>query len=249
MPYAEKASKALGGKIPALAILGQWAGESSNGKSVSAPFNYAGIKAGKNDKKGDYVPTEERYTDKQLEAAEKSGETLIRVLGPDDKMIKYQNGKKVEKTVDEWFGKGNWQKTKNEGKNWVQVKSYFAKFDNFDEFTDRYVKLLSNDRYKTVRESTDPGQFGRELVKSGYATQDANKYSQHIAEFAKNYNTGDSLNQSSKENAELNANLSKQQQSTTVNNVDASTTQQAPSQQKQNKQDDRSPMQKKMQGQ
>ena len=52
-PYAQKASQKLGGKIPPEAILGQWAGESSNGKNVSAPFNYAGIKAGKGDKKGD----------------------------------------------------------------------------------------------------------------------------------------------------------------------------------------------------
>jgi len=62
-------------------------------------------------------------------------------------------------------------------------------------------------------------------------------------------NDGNNLNQSSKENAELNANLEKQQQSTTVNNVDNSTTQQPAAPIKDAKVDDRSAMQRKMQGQ
>jgi len=217
-PYAKQASEKLGGKIPPEAILGQWAGESSSGKSVSAPFNYAGIKAGKNDKKGDYVLTEERYTDKQIKQAEATGETLYKVLGPADTITK--KGRQV--TVDEWFGKGSMEKAASEGKKWVQVKSYFAKFDNFEEFTDRYVQFLSSDRYKKARESNEAGQFGLEVAKAGYATASADKYSQHIAEYAKNYNSGEKLNQSSKENAdgkkELNAQQAQSQQNISVIN-------------------------------
>ena len=58
-PYAEQASQRLGGKVPPVAILSQWAGESKSGKNVSANFNYAGIKAGPKDKKVDFVLTEE----------------------------------------------------------------------------------------------------------------------------------------------------------------------------------------------
>ena len=67
---------------------------------------------------------------------------------------------------------------------------------------------------------------------------------------AEEYNTkgfGDDLNNKSKENADLNANLAKQQQSTTINNIDNSTTQQGTSSKTKPKQDDRSPMQRKMQ--
>ena len=125
-PYAKSASEKLGGKIPPEAILAQWAGESSNGKSLSAPFNYAGIKAGSNDKKGDYVLTEERYTPEQIKRAQQKGETLERVLGPTDTI--YKKGKQV--TVDQWFGKGSIAKAEAEGKQWVQVKSYFSKYDS-----------------------------------------------------------------------------------------------------------------------
>ena len=52
----------------------------------------------------------------------------------------------------------------------------------------------------------------------------------------------------SKENAELNTNLEKQQQTTTINNVGASPTQQPATPINQAKPDDRSPMQRKMQG-
>lgn len=206
-PYAKQASEKLGGKIPPEAILGQWAGESSSGKSVSAPFNYAGIKAGKNDKKGDYVLTEERYTDKQIKQAEAAGETLYKVLGPADTITK--KGRQV--TVDEWFGKGSMEKAASEGKKWVQVKSYFAKFDNFEEFTDRYVQFLSSDRYKKARESNEAGQFGLEVAKAGYATASADKYSQHIAEYAKNYNSGDTLSSASTTNRDLKADANAQQ--------------------------------------
>ena len=235
MPEAERASKALGGKIPPVAILGQWAGESSNGKSVSAPFNYAGIKAGKNDKKGDYVLTEERYTDAQIKQAQASGETLHKVLGPDDKISK--KGRQV--TIDEWFGKGSIAKAQSEGKQWVQVKSYFAKFDSPEEFTDRFVQFLSSSRYAKARESTTPAQFGLEVAKAGYATASADHYSAGIADYAPKYpslssaspasapSSGAKIDQASKENKDMkkaadvkqqinvNNNSSTQNQSTT----------------------------------
>ena len=62
-------------------------------------------------------------------------------------------------------------------------------------------------------------------------------------------NEGNNLNQSSKENADLNENLKKQQQSTTTNNINASSTQSSTPTQTQTKTDDRSAMQRKMQGQ
>ena len=205
-PYAQKASQKLGGKIPPEAILGQWSTESGGGKSVSAPFNYAGIKAGKNDKKGDYVLTEERYTDAQIKRAQAAGETLEKVLGPNDKITK--KGRQV--TIDEWYGKGSIEKTEAEGKHWVQVRSYFAKFDNFDEFVDRYVGFLSSDRYKKARESTSAAEFGLEVASAGYATGGAKEYSKSISGFASEFKpeatSGDSLNKSSAENKDLKAN-------------------------------------------
>jgi len=182
-PWAEYVSKAIGGKVPPFAILGQWAGESGSGKSLPADYNYAGIKAGTKFQKGDFVPTEERYTDKQLAAAEKSGETLIRVLGPDDKMKK--SGRSV--TVDEWYGKGNWQKTKDEGKNWVQVKSYFAKFKDLKDFADSFAGFISSPRYAKAREQTTASGFGFEIAKAGYATASAEKYSAKVAAFDSKY--------------------------------------------------------------
>ena len=198
-PYAEKASKGLGGKIPPVAILGQWSGESGGGKNLPSDFNYAGIKAGKNDKKGDYVLTEERYTDAQIKQAEASGETLHKVLGPQDKIKK--KGREV--TVDEWFGKGSYDKALSEGKKWVQVKSYFAKFDNFEDFTNRYISFLSSPRYAKARESTTPAQFGSEVAKAGYATASADKYSAKVANFAESFTLGDKINSASTENREL----------------------------------------------
>lgn len=183
MPYAQKVSQLIGGKVPPIAILGQWAGESGYGKSLPADFNYAGIKAGKQFEKGDYVLTEERYTDAQLEAAKRSGETLHRVLGQDDKMKK--KGRDV--TVDEWYGKGAWQAAKSEGKNWVQVKSYFAKFKSLDDFAENFAKFISSPRYAKAREQTTAAGFGFEIAKAGYATASAEKYSQKIASFEQQY--------------------------------------------------------------
>jgi len=180
LPYAQKVTDMIGGKVPPIAILGQWAGESGAGSSMPADFNYAGIKAGTQFTKGDFVLTEERYTDKQLERAKASGEELAAVLGPDDKMKK--KGRSV--TVDEWYGKGAWQAAKNEGKNWVQVKSYFAKFKDFNDFATSFAKFIMSPRYSKAREQTTPAGFGLEIAKAGYATASAEKYSAKIANFA-----------------------------------------------------------------
>ena len=183
-PWAEYVSQKLGGKIPSLAILGQWAGESGSGKNLPANFNYAGIKAGKTYEKGDYVLTEERYTDAQIKRAEAAGETLEKVItSPDDKIKK--KGKMV--TIDEWFGKGAWQKAKDEGKNWVQVRSYFAKFKNIKDFADSFASFISSSRYAKAREQTTSAGFGYEIAKAGYATASAEKYSQKIEAFEKQF--------------------------------------------------------------
>lgn len=182
MPWAEYASKALGG-TPALGILGQWAGESGQGKSLPAGFNYAGIKAGTKYKKGDYVLTEERYNAKQLEAAQKSGESLAAVLGPDDKITK--KGKQV--TVDEWYGKGAWQAAKDQGLQWVQVKSYFAEFADLKDFTDSYVGFLKSKRYAEAVAAKTPEEFGYKVAAAGYATASPDKYAAKVGMFAKNF--------------------------------------------------------------
>jgi flagellum-specific peptidoglycan hydrolase FlgJ len=243
-PYAEKASKGLGGKIPPAAILGQWYGESGGGKNLPSDFNYAGIKAGKNDKKGDYVLTEERYTDSQIKQAEASGETLHKVLGPQDKIKK--KGREV--TVDEWFGKGSYDKAVSEGKKWVQVKSYFAKFDNFDDFTNRYISFLSSPRYAKARESTTPAQFGSEVAKAGYATASADKYSAKVASFAESFNnSGNQIDSSSKENKDL-KNTENDKAAPTVINNNTNTQQNSTNKPKRQEEDDRSAYQKKTQG-
>lgn len=179
-PYAQKVSNMIGGKVPPIAILGQWAGESGAGKSLPAAFNYAGIKAGKTFKKGDFVLTEERYTDKQIEQAQKSGENLERVLGPEDKMKK--KGRDV--TVDEWYGKGAWQKAIDDGKKWVQVRSYFAAFSGLEDFANSFANFISSPRYAKAREQTTAKGFGFEIAKAGYATASAEKYSEKIGKFA-----------------------------------------------------------------
>lgn len=196
-PYAKVASQKLGGKIPPEAILAQWAGESGGGSALPAPFNYAGIKAGPNDKKAGYVLTEERYTPEQLKKAQQSGETLERVLGPKDKITKA--GRQV--TVDEWFGKGSMAKAMAEGKKWVQIKTYFSKYDSPEEFVENYVKVLSKDRYKKVREATDAKTFGLEVAKAGYATAAPQKYSEKISSFVKQ--NADMIGVLSTENADM----------------------------------------------
>jgi len=197
-PYAQKASTKLGGKIPPEAILGQWASESGGGKSVSAPYNYAGIKAGSKFKKGDYVLTEELYSDEQIKRAQASGESLEKVLGPQDKIKK--KGREV--TIDEWYGKGSLAKAEQQGKKWVQVKSYFAKFDDFDDFVDGYTSFLSTNRYAAAREATTAEEFGTKVAKAGYATNSADKYSESISNFVNDFKGG-KLDSSSKENKEL----------------------------------------------
>lgn len=182
-PYAKYVSESLGGKVPPIAFLGQWAGESGSGTSMPADFNYAGIKAFGKFKKGGFVLTEEQYTDAQLKKAQQSGESLYRVLERDTKMDK--KGKKA--TVDEWFGKGSFDKAESAGKHWVQVKSYFAKFDDLQDFADGYLSVLKNPRYKKAIESGSAAEFGLQVAKAGYATNSAEKYSEHIASYEKQY--------------------------------------------------------------
>jgi flagellum-specific peptidoglycan hydrolase FlgJ len=216
-PWAEYVSKAIGGNVPPFAILGQWAGESGTGKSLPADYNYAGIKAGKKFEKGDFVLTEERYTDKQLESAKKSGEDLERVLGQDDKMKKSGNR---SVTVDEWYGKGTWQKTKDEGKNWVQVRSYFAKFKDLKDFADSFAGFIMSPRYAKAREQTTASGFGFEIAKAGYATASAEKYSAKVAAFDSKY-SGAQVNSASTQVA---SDQRQQQKPTTPVVIDASTT-------------------------
>lgn len=216
-PWAEYVSKSIGGNVPPFAILGQWAGESGTGKSLPADYNYAGIKAGTKFQKGDFVLTEERYTDKQLEAAKKSGEDLERVLGPDDKMKK-SGGRLV--TVDEWYGKGTWQKTKDEGKNWVQVRSYFAKFKDLKDFADSFAGFIMSPRYAKAREQKTAAGFGYEIAKAGYATASAEKYSAKVAAFDTKYNGSQIADASSQVATEQRA----QQKPTTPVIVNAPTT-------------------------
>lgn len=182
-PYAQDVSRRIGGNVPPLAILGQWAGESGMGKNLPADFNYAGIKAGTKFAKGSYVLTEEKYTDEQLRRAQASGETLAGVLGPNDKIKK--QGRMF--TVDEWFGKGAWQAARDEGKNWVQVKSYFAKFKDFSDFASAFAAFISSPRYAKAREQTTAAGFGLEIARAGYATNDPKKYSEKVAGFAAKY--------------------------------------------------------------
>lgn len=180
-PFAAQASQLIGGKVPPIAILGQWAKESGNGKALSAPYNYAGIKAFGNFQKGDYVLTEERYTDAQLARAQAKGETLAKVFsGPDDTMTK---GSRTV-SLDQWYGKGAYEKARAEGKSWVQVKSYFAKFQDFSDFAKGFASVLMAPRYAKAREQTTPAGFGLEVAKAGYATASAEAYSAGIAKFA-----------------------------------------------------------------
>ena len=263
MPFAEQASQKLGGKIPPIAILAQWAGESGNGKNLSAPFNYAGIKAGKNDKKGDYVLTQEFYTDAQLERAKKSGETLDSIVEFGDKI------KKNGKMVDAWEyyggpgqGKRKYEETRAQGKELVNVKSYFAKFDNPQEFVDRYVGFLSSSRYAKAREATTPAQFGSELATAGYTTSKADTYSKGLEQHAKNYqsiigvptnqalpasllSTGSKIDQASKENKDMKSALVVKAQ-TNVNTTNVNVNKSSPQQVAQQEEiDDRPPIYKK----
>lgn len=197
-PWAEYVSQAIGGKVPPLAILGQWAGESGAGKSLPADYNYAGIKAGKTFQKGDFVLTEERYTDAQIKKAQASGEELDKVISsPTDKIKK--KGRLV--TIDEWFGAGAFQKARDEGKNWVQVKSYFAKFKDLKDFADSFASFISSPRYAKAREQTTAAGFGYEIAKAGYATASADKYSAKVSAFEQKYSapSGTQVAQNSKD--------------------------------------------------
>ena len=254
MPFAEQASKALGGKIPPVAILGQWFGESGGGKSLPADFNYAGIKAGPNDQKGSFVLTEERYDEKQLERAQKSGEKLERVLGPNDKLIKYERGKKVEKTVDEHFGKGEYDKAISKGLKWVQVKTYFAKFNNFQEFTDKYIAFLKAPRYSKALNATTSSEFGFEVGKAGYATADPEAYRKKVTSFTDSYtpapssdSVGTQVNDISNMNKDLKASTTNKSQTIVNNTMTPSSEPEADIVVRGNKKDDRSALQRKTQ--
>jgi hypothetical protein len=179
MPWAEYAAKELG--APALGILGQWAGESGAGKNLPADFNYAGIKAGNKFQKGDYVLTEERYNQKQLDRAIKSGESLASILENPNDTIK-KKGKDV--TIDQWYGAGAFQKAQDAGLNWVQVKSHFAKFNDLKDFTDGYVGFLKNPRYAEALKAGTAEDFGYNVAKAGYATASADKYAKKVGSFA-----------------------------------------------------------------
>jgi hypothetical protein len=178
-PWAQYASSKLG--APALGILGQWAGESGTGSSLPADFNYAGIKAGSKFAKGDFVLTEERYNKKQLERAMKGGEDLAGVLGQNDTIKK--KGKNV--TIDQWYGAGAWQGAKDKGLDWVQVKSYFAKFGDLQDFTDSYVTFLKNPRYAEAMKAESATDFGKAVASAGYATASSDKYATKVGDFAK----------------------------------------------------------------
>jgi flagellum-specific peptidoglycan hydrolase FlgJ len=186
-PWAQYASSILG--APALGILGQWAGESGTGSSLPAEYNYAGIKAGNKFAKGDFVLTEERYNQKQLDRAMKSGEDLAGVLGPNDTIKK--KGKNV--TIDQWYGAGAYQSAKDKGLDWVQVKSYFAKFGDLKDFTDSYVSFLRNPRYAEAMKAGSAEDFGKAVASAGYATASADKYGSHVGDFAKSVNVSASL--------------------------------------------------------
>jgi hypothetical protein len=101
----------------------------------------------------------------------------------------------MESTPNKWY-KGYYEKIR-EGKVWVQVKSYFRKYDSIEDFTDNYVNILKQERYKRALESTTPSSFGLEVAKAGYATGGPIAYSEKVAGF---------VNQ----NAELLSNLSKE---------------------------------------
>lgn len=177
-PWAQYASSKLG--APALGILGQWAGESGTGSALPADFNYAGIKAGGKFAKGDFVLTEERYNKKQLERAISKGEDLAGVLDQNDTIKK--KGKNV--TIDQWFGKGAWQGAKDQGLDWVQVKSYFAKFGNLQDFADGYVSVLKSPRYAEAMKAQNATDFGKSVASAGYATANSDKYAQKVGDFA-----------------------------------------------------------------
>ena len=181
-PWAQYASAKLG--APAMGILGQWAAESGVGTSLPAEYNYAGIKAGSKFQKGDFVLTEERYNKAQLERAMRSGEDLAGVLGPTDTIKK--KGRNV--TIDQWYGAGAYQSAKDKGQDWVQVKSYFAKFGDLKDFSDSYVSFLKNPRYAEAMKTNTAEDFGRAVASAGYATAGADKYGAHVGDFAKNAN-------------------------------------------------------------
>jgi flagellum-specific peptidoglycan hydrolase FlgJ len=138
----------------------------------------------------------------------------------------------------------------SEGKKWVQVKSYFAKFDNFEDFTNRYISFLSSARYAKARESTTPAQFGSEVAKAGYATASADKYSAKVASFAESFNnSGNQIDSVSKENKDLKADMANKDKAPIIVNNNTTNTQGKASAPTSSPADDRPAYMKKAQGQ
>lgn len=181
LPKANDVVERLNLKVPPVAILAQWALESANGSSPASAYNYAGIKAlgPLKNKKGKGVLAEERYTPQHIEKmkAGKTNEDLVRVLEKDDTIRK--RGRDV--TIDQWYGAGAWQKAKDAGKQWCQVKTYFAEFTSYADFVNGYITVLNGKRYKSVIDSADTiNDFAYGIAKSGYATASPSKYANSI---------------------------------------------------------------------
>lgn len=186
LPRASAVVQKLNLQAPPVAVLAQWSLESANGSSPASSYNYAGLKAmgPLKNKKGKAVLAEERYTPQHIEKmkAGKTTEELVKVLGKNDTIRK--RGREV--TIDQWYGKGAWQKAKDAGKQWCQVKTYFASFDNYDDFVNGYLKVIGGDRYReTIKSAKTVEDFALGLAKKGYATASPTKYAQAVVSKSK----------------------------------------------------------------
>jgi len=186
LPKASAVIQKLNLQVPPVAVLAQWSLESANGSSPASSYNYAGLKAmgPLKNKKGKAVLAEERYTPQHIEKmkAGKTTEELVKVLGKDDTIRK--RGRDV--TIDQWYGKDAWQKAKDVGKQWCQVKTYFASFDNYDDFVNGYLKVVGGDRYReTIKSAKTVEDFALGLAKNGYATASPTKYAQAVVSKSK----------------------------------------------------------------
>ena len=236
-PVAQMVSQKLGGKIQPAALLAQWGLETGDGKSLVAPFNYGNIKATKAQKDagqvGGFVTVEEAYTPKQLEAI-KSGKTLeefVQVIGPDDKLIQ-RKGQFY--TVDGWYGKGQYANAQAAGKQWAQVKSFFAKYESPEDFGNAFAKLLSNPRYKESLEKGDIGEYAKTVGAAGYHTAGVDKYAASVTKTASEYTQllnqqGSQIGQTSQQNTQMRNELNKDTPTpTNVNNTTVNQSNQMP---------------------
>jgi len=236
-PVAQMVSQKLGGKIQPAALLAQWGLETGDGKSLVAPFNYGNIKATKAQKDagqvGGFVTVEEAYTPKQLEAI-KAGKTLeefVQVIGPDDKLIQ-RKGQFY--TVDGWYGKGQYANAQAAGKQWAQVKSFFAKYESPEDFGNAFAKLLSNPRYKEALEKGDIGEYAKTVGAAGYHTAGVDKYAASVTKTASEYTQllnqqGSQIGQASQQNTQMRNELNKDTPTpTNVNNTTVNQSNQMP---------------------